>query len=61
MTEELELWTRDPLECIKELMANPAFAGNMTYSPVQMFSDSAGTVREFKEMWTGDWWWKTQV
>ncbi|KAF8799293.1 hypothetical protein BYT27DRAFT_7040688, partial [Phlegmacium glaucopus] len=24
-TEDVELWHRDPVECIKELMGNPAF------------------------------------
>ncbi|KAJ7686294.1 hypothetical protein B0H17DRAFT_1181238 [Mycena rosella] len=33
MSEELELWKRDPVECIKELMSNPAFKNHMAYEP----------------------------
>ncbi|KAJ6617454.1 hypothetical protein B0H10DRAFT_2218608 [Mycena sp. CBHHK59/15] len=47
MTEDLELWKRDPVECIKELMGNPAFHDYMTYLSVST-------------MWTANWWWETQ-
>ena len=26
-TEDLELWMRDPVECVKEMIENPAFKG----------------------------------
>jgi hypothetical protein len=29
LTEEVELWRRDPVECIKELIGNPAFQKHM--------------------------------
>ncbi|KAJ7048192.1 Zn-finger domain-containing protein [Mycena amicta] len=62
MSEDLELWIRDPVECIKELMSNPTFESSMVYAPEHVYS----TVEPNKEhqildeMWTGDWWWQTQ-
>ncbi|KAJ7155306.1 hypothetical protein C8R46DRAFT_1296802, partial [Mycena filopes] len=63
MTEELELWMRDPVECIKELMSNPAFKDHMAYAPERVYSTAEGDEesRIFDEMWTANWWWKIQV
>lgn len=61
MTETLELWRRDPVECIRELIGNPAFRDTMRFAPERLYADEEGNVRVFEEMWTGDWWWKTQV
>ncbi|KAF8550904.1 hypothetical protein OG21DRAFT_1418931, partial [Imleria badia] len=58
--EELELWLRDPVACVKELIGNPAFQGNMAYAPEKVYADPEGQTRRFDEMWTGDWWWETQ-
>ncbi|KAF8550905.1 hypothetical protein OG21DRAFT_1524817 [Imleria badia] len=58
--EELELWLRDPVACVKELIGNPAFQGNMAYAPEKAYADPEGQTRRFDEMWTGDWWWETQ-
>ncbi|KAI6016622.1 hypothetical protein BKA83DRAFT_4473351 [Pisolithus microcarpus] len=44
--DDLELWVRDPVACIRELIGNPAFHGEIAYAP--------------EKMWTGDWWWETQ-
>jgi hypothetical protein len=33
LTEEVELWKRDPVECIKELIGNPAFCKHMQFVP----------------------------
>ncbi|KAJ7092928.1 Zn-finger domain-containing protein [Mycena belliarum] len=62
MVEELELWMRDPVECIKELMSNPAFKDHMAYAPERVYGNAEGTEdsRIFDEMWTANWWWKIQ-
>ncbi|KAG2028794.1 hypothetical protein BDR03DRAFT_1019341 [Suillus americanus] len=59
-TEDLELWMRDPVECIRELMGNPEFDHMVSYAPERVFSDVEGKTRRFDEMWTGDWWWEMQ-
>lgn len=60
-TEDLELWKRDPVECIKELIGNPAFQEHLSYVPERVYSDEAGLNRIYDEMWTADWWYDTQV
>lgn len=60
-SEELELWMRDPVACIRELIGNPSFNGNMAYAPEKVYMDQEGQTRRYDEMWTGDWWWQTQV
>ena len=61
MSEDLELWLRDPVECIRELIGNPAFREYISYAPEHAYADEAGAIRIFDEMWTADWWWETQV
>jgi hypothetical protein len=59
--EELKLWLRDPVNCIRELFGNPEFNGTVSYAPEQVFVDEEGKTRRFDEMWTGNWWWEMQV
>ncbi|KDQ52229.1 hypothetical protein JAAARDRAFT_198407 [Jaapia argillacea MUCL 33604] len=33
MSEEVELWRRDPVECIQELIGNPMFCDHLAYAP----------------------------
>ena len=61
IVEEHELWVRDPVECIRELIGNPAFREYMAYAPEKTYTDKYGWNRRYNEMWTGDWWWTTQV
>ena len=61
LVEDLELWRRDPVECVSELMGNPAFKDYISYVPEHVYTDEAGQDRIYDEMWTADWWWKTQV
>ncbi|KAL0581893.1 hypothetical protein V5O48_000122 [Marasmius crinis-equi] len=60
LTEDVELWYRDPIECIRELMGNPMFREATRYVPEKLFTDAAGTNEVFNEMWTAEWWWKIQ-
>ncbi|KAL6300356.1 hypothetical protein BKA93DRAFT_819505 [Sparassis latifolia] len=59
-TETLELWKRDPVECVKELIGNPAFKDVMRYAPEKIFADKEGNTRIYDETWTGQWWWDLQ-
>ncbi|KAG1885999.1 hypothetical protein F4604DRAFT_1572207 [Suillus subluteus] len=60
LEEEVELWSQDPVECVKELIGNPAFKADMAYSPAKAYSDHAGQHRVIDEMWTADWWGEKQ-
>ncbi|KAK7438195.1 hypothetical protein VKT23_018125 [Stygiomarasmius scandens] len=59
-TEILELWHRDPVDVVKELMGNPAFREHQRYAPVRHFRNRDFTNREYSEMWTCNWWWDAQ-
>ncbi|KAH7905500.1 Zn-finger domain-containing protein [Hygrophoropsis aurantiaca] len=59
-TTELKLWRRDAVECIEELIGNPAFKDRIAYAPERVFKDEGGTNRIYDKMWTCDWWWDTQ-
>ncbi|KAI5999520.1 Zn-finger domain-containing protein [Pisolithus albus] len=59
--EQLELWRRDPVECVEELIGNPAFRDLMAYEPERAYADKKGENRIYDEMWTGDWWWDMQT
>lgn len=62
-TEVVEMWCRDPVECVRELVGNTAFT-KQAYEPCRIFKscvDGIYSNREFHEMWTADWWWETQV
>jgi Plavaka transposase len=60
-TEDVELWFRDPIECIQDLISNPAFREHISYVPQKVFTSQSGTTRIYDEAWTGDWWWAMQV
>lgn len=59
--EEVQLFRRDPNECIEELIGDPTFNGHIVFSPEKVFVDSEKTKRCFGEMNTGDWWDEVQV
>ncbi|KAI0086605.1 hypothetical protein BDY19DRAFT_864872, partial [Irpex rosettiformis] len=61
LKEELELWFRDPVECIRELIGNPLFAAKMVFAPEKLFEDSGGEENVRNEMNTGKWWWEIQM
>lgn len=62
-TEVLELWKRDPVECIRELIGNPVLKESLHYAPEQQYSEmyESEEAQIYHKMWTADWWWETQV
>ncbi|KAI8989225.1 hypothetical protein BD414DRAFT_415618 [Trametes punicea] len=58
--EKVELWKRDPVECVRELMGNPAFRDSIRYAPEHQYADEEGTQRIYGNMWTANWWWEVQ-
>lgn len=61
IVEKLELWMCDPVECVRELIGNPVFDGDIAYAPERVYADAEGKIRVIDEMWTADWWYDTQV
>lgn len=60
LEEVIELWRKDPVECVRELIGNPAFHDNR-YAPIKVYEDEDGRVRVYSDMCTGDLWWQLQV
>jgi hypothetical protein len=61
LIDDFELWLRNPVDCITELISNPAFDGSMAYVPERVYTSSRKKCRIFDEMWMADWWWDVQV
>lgn len=59
--EDVELWRRNPVECVKDLLQNPAFKDHLAFAPQRIFKKSNYTNREYHKMWGSDWWWQRQV
>ncbi|KAH9911451.1 hypothetical protein B0H21DRAFT_829028 [Amylocystis lapponica] len=53
MVETAELWKRNPVNCIRELIGNPAFKDVMKYTPEKLYTtaDHRPGERIFDEMW----------
>jgi len=60
-TEAIELWHRNPVELVEELIGNPNFRDVMKYAPERKYEDKERKVQVIDEMWTGKWWWEIQV
>ena len=61
LKEELEIWYRNPVDCVKELFGNPMFRDVLTYEPMRTWLDEAGTEEAIGEMSSARWWWELQV
>ncbi|KAF8598797.1 hypothetical protein BDV93DRAFT_478147, partial [Ceratobasidium sp. AG-I] len=54
------LCTRNPIDVVRELIGNPRFKDSMRYAPEHHWTSEELDNRIYSEMWTGDWWWRTQ-
>ena len=61
LREELEVFHRNPVECVADLLSTPTLRDSLHYAPSQVFVDDTCTDRIYHDMWTADWWWETQV
>lgn len=59
LTETVEMWMRDPVECVEELLANPLFKEQMKFAGAEVFNKNGDRVID--EIWTADWWQELQV
>ena len=59
--EELDIWCRNPVECVQELIGNPDFHKSLHYAPERHFVSEDKQEQIINEMWTAEWWWNTQV
>ncbi|THU86756.1 hypothetical protein K435DRAFT_683009 [Dendrothele bispora CBS 962.96] len=59
--QSVEFYSRDILECLKSLWANPDFATQLIVEPERHYVDEDKTIRAYHDMHTGKWWWNKQV
>jgi hypothetical protein len=59
--ETFEVYFRDIMDCINSLYGNPEFAPHLVFAPERHYSDTDKTRRVYHDMYTGKWWWETQV
>ncbi|KAK7467674.1 hypothetical protein VKT23_004727 [Stygiomarasmius scandens] len=59
--EAFDLYKRDILECIRALYGAPEHARYLCVVPERHYSDRDKTCRIFHDLYTGRWWWDTQI
>lgn len=57
----IQLFYRDPLECIQSLLHHPLLKDHMHFTPMRVFETAAKTMRVYSEWMTGDVAWQMQV
>ncbi|QRV84442.1 hypothetical protein RhiJN_12458 [Ceratobasidium sp. AG-Ba] len=60
LKEEVEIWVRDIVEVIRELIGNTAYGNKLVFVPQRVEINGDPTKRRIDEMWTADWWMKIQ-
>jgi hypothetical protein len=62
-SESLDLYTADIVEAVRQLVGNPAFAGELRYhaEPVYEIDNDGRWHRKYDEMSSSDWWRKIKV
>lgn len=58
MTEEYQVWHRDPRQVVHQLLSNPEFNGHFDYTPYRQFQDNK---RRWSDFMSGNWAWKQAV
>ncbi|EIN13308.1 hypothetical protein PUNSTDRAFT_22447, partial [Punctularia strigosozonata HHB-11173 SS5] len=58
--QAFDLFSRDIIQCIKDLWGNPEFASILVFQPEQHYTNDTRSTRLYHDMHTGQWWWNTQ-
>ncbi|KEP46015.1 hypothetical protein V565_223910 [Rhizoctonia solani 123E] len=56
----VEVWLRNALHVVRQLIGNPRFRLYMRFAPVRHWTTALRQARVYGEMWTGNWWWEIQ-
>ena len=59
--EVFEMYSRNIIDCIKDLFGDPEFAPHLLLTPERQYEDITKTNKLMHEMNTCRWWWNTQV
>jgi hypothetical protein len=55
------VFKRNVIDVMKELIGNPLFKDSIRYVPERHWTSKSRKFRVYNEMWSGNWWWRTQV
>ena len=61
LTEEIEIWVRDIIDVIRELIGNASYGQKLVFVPQRVEINGDPSNRRIDEMWTADWWMRIQV
>jgi hypothetical protein len=59
MTMEYDVWFRNPLDLVHNIISNPDFKDEFDYAPLQEYTTDG--VHRFQDVMSGDWCWKQAV
>lgn len=59
MDATYDVWYRDPLQIVRNMLANPDFNGEMEFAPYRDYT--ADNKRYWKNFMSGDWAWNQAV
>lgn len=59
--QPVNLFYRNPIDCISSLFGNPLFADHMQYSPFRVFTTAEKLYRSYGEWMSGNVAWEMQV
>ncbi|KAK7021100.1 hypothetical protein VNI00_017503 [Paramarasmius palmivorus] len=59
--QAFDFYYRDIRQCIRALWADPEFTPYLVFAPERHYKDSSKSVQLYHDMYTGNWWWDTQV
>jgi hypothetical protein len=59
MTAQYNVWYRDPLELVRNMLTNPDFDGEIEFSPHHDYTTD--NKRYWKNLMSGDWAWNQAV
>ncbi|KAL5536222.1 hypothetical protein ACEPAF_43 [Sanghuangporus sanghuang] len=57
---QVDLYSRDTMECIRALLSAPEFADGLILQPERHFADEEERIQVYHDMHTGEWWWASQ-
>ncbi|KDN34262.1 hypothetical protein RSAG8_12651, partial [Rhizoctonia solani AG-8 WAC10335] len=60
LKEQIEIWVRDIIEVIRELIGNTTYGSKLVFVPWRVELNGDPLQRKIDEMWTADWWMRIQ-
>ncbi|CAE6475454.1 unnamed protein product [Rhizoctonia solani] len=60
LTEDIEIWVRDIIEVVRELIGNTSYGQKLVFVPQRVDVNGDPSNRKIDEMWTANWWMRIQ-